>query len=203
MKTMVESVKDRWPLFDSSGGSLDWIFSFCFWSHYAAYWFAFWKKYRLHCWKTCMYHVLFRSIFFYFFGVIFSFVLYKVWYVQYHFKCVNFLPLFCVFCSIIFIFYLYSPWNVLLSNLNGERTVSALWTVSVNGAKRRAQVNALWTDCERMKKWESRTFQWLYLIFLYLHCVHIICIFRCSHMKHKNKPSTHFKCRKYTCIWNV
>lgn len=141
--------------------------------------------------------------FFYFFGVIFSFALYKVWYVQYHFKCVNFLPLFCVFCSIIFIFYLYSPWNVLLSNLNGERTVSALWTVSVNGAKRRAQVNALWTDCERMKKWESRTFQWLYLIFLYLHCVHIICIFRCSHMKHKNKPSTHFKCRKYTCIWNV
>lgn len=120
------------------------FFSFCFWSYYAAYWFAFWKKYRLHCWKTCMYHVLFRSIFF---GVIFSFVLYKVWYVQCHFKCVHFLPLFCVFallslfsiCTVPETFY-FPTWTVSVRWAHAERNERAQteWTV-----------NARWTICER------------------------------------------------------
>lgn len=33
--------------------------------------------------------------------------------------------------------------------------------VSVNGAERRAQVNALWAHGEHREKWENRTFQGL------------------------------------------
>lgn len=83
----------------------------------------------------------------FFFGVIFSFVLYKVWYVQYHFKCVHFLPLFCVFallslfsiCTVPETFY-FPTWTVSVRWAHAERNERAQteWTV-----------NARWTICER------------------------------------------------------